>query len=400
MFGNPIQDHNHQNTHGAFGAAPVMGTVRSHRKLLAIAGTATASLVAFLLGRHEFVARLGQFDSLTVQIACAAACAALPLWAVQRAYFSARDVAFLRVLLKLAAMVRRSQKPHITVADVWERAAQRSPSKDFVVFEDRTYTYAATEAAALQVAAWAESQGLKSGEVVLLLMENRPEFIITWLGLCKLGVTTALLNTNLREKALLHCIREAKATLLITGPELLDALQAVVADMPAMPIWVWHGEHSGAPVSAHPWAGLDDALAEVCPQNAEYYRDVRKTVTSCEPHLYIYTSGTTGLPKASKISHARFNVSAGFTVMHGMTSDERWYCTLPLYHSAGGQLAVTSVIYLGATLVLRRKFSASQFWKDCVHYRVSVVSGQPTLPSDCHLTLATDVNILKDTLHW
>jgi acyl-CoA synthetase (AMP-forming)/AMP-acid ligase II len=91
------------------------------------------------------------------------------------------------------------------------------------------------------------------------------------------------------------------------------------------------------------------------------------------PHVFIYTSGTTGLPKAAKISHLRFMTAPLLAIMHRVQQQDRWYCALPLYHSAGGMVAVASVIHLGATLVLRRKFSATHFWSDCVRYEATIV---------------------------
>ena len=50
---------------------------------------------------------------------------------------------------------------------------------------------------------WALSQGLKAGDVVALMMSNRPEFIVSWLAFAKIGVITAFLNFNLRGTSLL-----------------------------------------------------------------------------------------------------------------------------------------------------------------------------------------------------
>jgi acyl-CoA synthetase (AMP-forming)/AMP-acid ligase II len=60
-----------------------------------------------------------------------------------------------------------------------------------------------------QIATWASHKGLKVGDAVALMMDNRPEYVCVWLGLAKIGVTVALINTSLRGKSLLHCIREA-----------------------------------------------------------------------------------------------------------------------------------------------------------------------------------------------
>ncbi len=87
--------------------------------------------------------------------------------------------------------------------------------------------------------------------------------------------------------------------------------------------------------------------------------------------LYIYTSGTTGLPKAAVIKHSRFFFyCAGMFYMNNMgdIEDPVFYNPLPLYHSAGGVVGVGLCLVFGATVVVRRKFSVRNFWKDCCHY--------------------------------
>ena len=93
----------------------------------------------------------------------------------------------------------------------------------------------------------------------------------------------------------------------------------------------------------------------------------RRTSKSCKETLfYIYTSGTTGLPKAAKISHMRFALAAtAVTRIYDIGSTDKYYCALPLYHSAGGMLAVGGAWEAGIPCVLRPKFSASNFFKDC-----------------------------------
>jgi len=90
--------------------------------------------------------------------------------------------------------------------------------------------------------------------------------------------------------------------------------------------------------------------------------------------FYIYTSGTTGLPKASKVNHLRF-YSGGMmlsTLCH-VTSKDRIYCALPLYHSAGGLVGISACINSGANIILRDKFSVSALADDIIKYRCTVL---------------------------
>lgn len=78
------------------------------------------------------------------------------------------------------------------------------------------------EAYSNQVANFFLAQGLQKGDSVALMLENRPEFVCLWLGLSKLGVITALINHNLRQNSLLHCVNIANVSAFIYGVEVTE----------------------------------------------------------------------------------------------------------------------------------------------------------------------------------
>ncbi|XP_078018298.1 long-chain fatty acid transport protein 6 isoform X4 [Epinephelus lanceolatus] len=79
-----------------------------------------------------------------------------------------------------------------------------------------------------------------------------------------------------------------------------------------------------------------------------------------------------GLPKAAVITHLQsLKAAAGFWAF-GATEDDVMYIPLPLYHSAASLIGIGGTIELGATCILKRKFSASQFWNDCRNHDVTV----------------------------
>jgi fatty-acyl-CoA synthase len=114
----------------------------------------------------------------------------------------AREVRLVSNMVGLLGRIGKIKpdSPH-TVADILERWARDRPDNVSIVFEDKTYTYRDLEENARRYAHWARSLGLKRGDVVALLMENRPDYICAWLGMFKVGAQVALINTNLQGAA-------------------------------------------------------------------------------------------------------------------------------------------------------------------------------------------------------
>ena len=252
-----------------------------------------------------------------------------------------------------------------TVADALEEVARARGGHPAIVEGDRSVTYRELNEGANRVARWAQSMGLGRGDRVALLMLNRPEFVETWFGLAKVGVTTAMLNTNLTGGAIEHAVDAASATHLIVGSECLGTL--ATADVSGCTIHVRRdgGDDVELPEGA---ADLDAALADL--SVARLSSDVRADSRSGDDLFVIYTSGTTGLPKAARFSHLRFFTTASAARIGGFDAGDVMYCALPLYHTAGGVMALGSALLSGGTVALRRKFSASEFWSDVRRYDV------------------------------
>jgi fatty-acyl-CoA synthase len=270
-----------------------------------------------------------------------------------------QDLRFVRDAARTYSILRKVRPDYeISIADFVEDRVAAAPHRLAILFDGRKLTNAELEAAANRVARWASAQGIGRGDVVGLLMENRPEYVITWLGLAKLGAVTALLNTNLRGNPLAHSLDVADAKHLIVGAELGNALATAQAHAKSWPtVWGTGGPVPGA-------RDLDAELAMRSPDPID--REVRRGLKASDKLFYIYTSGTTGLPKAANVSHLRACMMGGGAAgAQELGPEDRVYVTLPLYHSAGGVMAAGSALMSGGVMVLARKFSASRFWSDC-----------------------------------
>jgi fatty-acyl-CoA synthase len=277
-----------------------------------------------------------------------------------------RETAYISAVGRTLARMRsvKPDSPH-TIVDIIERLAREKPDNPALLYLDRTVTYRALDEGANRYAHWALAQGVKAGDAVALLMENRPEYVMAWLGLLKVGAIAALINTNLQGAALAHSIAIANARHAIVGAELGQAYAGAVPLLEAKPRpWLTGAEHRCG-------EDLDAALGAA--SSLSVGPEPRASVRARDKAFYIYTSGTTGLPKAANFTHMRMlYMMHGFAGGLNTTENDRIYNVLPLYHSAGGVCALGMALTVGGACIIRRKFSVSEFWEDCHAYRATV----------------------------
>ncbi|CAK9013693.1 Long-chain fatty acid transport protein 4 (FATP-4) (Fatty acid transport protein 4) (Arachidonate--CoA ligase) (Long-chain-fatty-acid--CoA ligase) (Solute carrier family 27 member 4) (Very long-chain acyl-CoA synthetase 4) (ACSVL4) [Durusdinium trenchii] len=286
-------------------------------------------------------------------------------------YFLLKDARLLFGLTKLGAEVQINMFKNWTLADGVEDAAMTHNDKAAIVFEDEVYSFREWDERANQAARYFRRMGLKQGDVVALYMENRPEFVIAWAGMAKLGVVGALINNNLRNKGLRHCIDVSGATHVLLGAECAANFEESVEELKGAGYQL-HVEGPGAEAVA--WADTTTQRFEGF-SKAETPKSWRSKRRFDDPALLIYTSGTTGMPKPAVLKHAKiFGAGKAFGLNFGISPEDVIYNSgLPLYHSAATNIGCGLCLVTGCTLVIRRKFSASMFFEDCVKYKCTVV---------------------------
>ncbi|XP_033109634.1 very long-chain acyl-CoA synthetase-like [Anneissia japonica] len=259
-----------------------------------------------------------------------------------------------------------------TIVDVFLQSLVNNPNKPMILFEDSVYTYADVEKESNKIGNYLRSTGiLQQKDTVALILPNEPAYIFSFLGLQKLGINCALINYNLRGRALLNCIKigKAKAILCSGADEHIKAVMEILPELEQSGICVWVlGTGEKLPPGM---TGLLDHLQRA--SDAPVPFECRDKITHTDNAGYIYTSGTTGYPKACKVSHGRFILTSFILDIYGLNSDDVVYTPLPLYHSAGFGLGLLNIIRVGSTIALSRKFSASQFWDDVRRYRCTVI---------------------------
>ncbi|CAD6194299.1 unnamed protein product [Caenorhabditis auriculariae] len=273
-----------------------------------------------------------------------------------------RDLLGLSLLVKIRYRFWKASKANEGINEIFLRTVSKNRDK-IAVFDislNKSTTFEELNRLACQYANLLKNNGVTNRDVVAIMMDNGVNFVAAWLGAAKLGAVSAWINTNLKEEALAHSLDVVKAKFIICD----CYYEKRIAECPTnqKSIIFSHSDH----LCTSP-LGLINEFPDTEPIAAA-------KATFRDPLCYIYTSGTTGLPKAAVIKHYRyFYVATASIAAFGVKpSKDVLYLCLPMYHTSAGVLGIGQTVVYGQTVVIRKKFSASNFWKDCCKYDCTI----------------------------
>lgn len=269
----------------------------------------------------------------------------------------------LKVLYTAATLKPPGSEDPGSIAMLAQTNAETKPERLALLCEGEEVTWAELNERANRVAARLKEMGVKRGECVAMFMQNRVDFVVSVVGIGKIGAVAGLINTNLTRKPLVHCINLIESKKCIFGQELTDSLAEVRDELnleEGKDYLCVADTDSGPPPN---WAITLDSKDESVPtDNPPEAPDIRMGETA----YFIFTSGTTGLPKAAVVSSKRVLPAAGMSAdfLMRLKPEDRVYNCLPLYHGTGLMIGLVAAFHAGAATVIRRRLSVSNFWPD------------------------------------
>ncbi|PWY84715.1 bifunctional fatty acid transporter and acyl-CoA synthetase [Aspergillus sclerotioniger CBS 115572] len=230
-------------------------------------------------------------------------------------------------------------------------------SAEALWFEHRTWTYTQLKDLVDRFAALLHTKDIHPGDYVGVFTTNSPEMVVAIYALSKLGAIAALINTNLRDDTFIHCLRVSGSKYIISTP---DISQFVCSDLPhsALNLSAFDGVSAGTTAII--------TLTNLQQQSLSGLTAAKRSIGDLS--ALIYTSGTTGKPKACAIRNMMALITSNPHTIDVNNRSKyyplRTYSPLPLFHGTAYFTGICYSVGNAGTLCLRRKFSASQFWKD------------------------------------
>ncbi len=243
--------------------------------------------------------------------------------------------------------------PTYTYSEMLVHAAKHYPENVAVVSKDTNLTYRELDALTNSFANALLEQGVSKGQKVGLFMTNRPEYIISWFAIARIGAVISPLNPSYKEREVAYQLENCEAVAVVVQQELLPLLEAVRSELPSLKlvISVSSDKHS----HTSDIVSFTQMLQDYPPLLSEQPEIALEDVVALP-----YSSGTTGQPKGVLLSHKNLVCNACQSIATArITFQDRMLVFLPLYHVYGIMLMGCAAMS-GATLVLMERFEVER----------------------------------------
>jgi len=260
-----------------------------------------------------------------------------------------------------------------TTCDLVRHNAAHYPDTPFLNFYDEIITYKGLDERTDAFASYLLEKGVGRGDVVSYMLGNSPAVFDVLLGTQKIGAIGGPISCWWQAGEVEYLVNDSRSKVLLVDPEYVPIAAEIADRTPSVEQILVN-----AP-SAADWGRPHECLPQVLAEHAAERPRVEPPRPD-ETAALMYTSGTTGKPKGVMLSHRGVVAGARLkTERIPISPGDRSLCVLPLFHSGGlNDLAFPSM-YRVATIVLRRGFSASEFW-DCIErYRIDAFYIVPTM---------------------
>ncbi|MFH1434702.1 MAG: AMP-binding protein [Pseudomonadota bacterium] len=249
-----------------------------------------------------------------------------------------------------------------------DTAAEKYNEKPYLQYYDDVISYGELAGRVNVLAGGLKSLGFKKGDFIHVLVQNRPEVLVAYFAIQKIGAVTGPINGWWKADEVEYLLNDSKGRGLIIEDQYLPILNDIRDRCPHLEKVIEIGK---APDKGH--FSYDKIMAE-SPRAA--------VACGADPQdvaFIFYTSGTTGNPKGVLLTHR--NVLADVDgISEALHLDENMtvLCFLPLFH-VNAMLTCVSSMSKGHRIVLRKTFSAGEYWEVVDKYKVNFWSAVPAV---------------------
>jgi len=247
-----------------------------------------------------------------------------------------------------------------TFGAIVEHHAKLKPYGRFVKFESDSLTYGDFNREGNKVANFISDLGLVKGDTCAVMLPNSPEFLVTWLGLTRIGVVEVPINIAFRGDLLAYILNKSECQVLVISSQWIDRVKAIKADLNYLRHVIVVGDEFDKTTEGIHWHSFHTLIS----QASDATVDVE--IKPSDPSLILFTSGTTGPSKGAILTHrANFSLAATVCDLMDYSPTDRLFTVFPLYHVNARYSTILAALVADCDVVMHNRFSASKFWDIC-----------------------------------
>jgi len=249
--------------------------------------------------------------------------------------------------------------------------ARRHPNRAALIDEEGEFTYKELDEAAHAVANGLIAKGVNGGDGVAILARNHRWFMVANYGAARAGARIILLNSEFSGPQIKEVAEREGAKIVIYDDEYTKAVSKAeppLGKLRALGV---------NPDSDEPSGSNDETLAELIARSSKS----PAPKASRHASIIILTSGTTGTPKGANRSTPPTLAPVGGILSHvPFKANEVTSLPAPMFHALG-YLHATIAMFLGSTLLLRRKFKPPLVLEDIEKHKATAMVVVPVMLS-------------------
>jgi len=254
-------------------------------------------------------------------------------------------------------------------------SAIRFPHRTALVFGQKKVSYRSLDELTDMLARGLAGLGIKKQDKVALLLDNCPEFVISYYAVLKAGAVAVPVNYMFKIDEAKFILEDSRAVCLITSRAYAGMAEALNLRIESLKNIITT-------------AKVKDEILDFARINQAEKKNIN--LPSCHPQdlaVILYTSGTTGHPKGALLSHYNL-ISNAMDSARAINANHKdaFICILPLFHSFAATVCMNLPLAVGAKLVIMKSVRPFKRVVRAIRKnRVTVFVGVPSI-----------YNILKD----
>nr|WP_298728390.1 long-chain fatty acid--CoA ligase [uncultured Steroidobacter sp.] len=243
-----------------------------------------------------------------------------------------------------------------------EVSATRYPDKPYLIFFEAPLSYARFKHEAERLAGYLQQEcGVQAGDRVLLVMQNSPQFILSYYGILRANAVVVPVNPMSVGAELEHYVQDSGATVALVAQEVYPQLRPLLGAQLERVIVAAYSDYINPSTDLRMPEVVSAPRQPIADQGVTLWVDALAAARTPGPLttgpddlcVIPYSSGTTGRPKGCMLSHRN--------VMHTLLSNAFWFggnsdtsqlVVLPFFHVTSMQGGMNAPMYYGGTIVL------------------------------------------------